>query len=263
MISRKLNNLDKILSGMDSVAIALSGGVDSSFLVHRASQIKGLKVLAITVRTPYMPSRETNEAREFCNNYNIPIEVLEIDFPDETIRNNPPERCYLCKRHLFSHLIEFARQKGYSHIADGSNADDTKSYRPGLRALSELSVRSPLAESELTKNDIRQASKKAGVPIWDKPAMACLLTRLPYNVNVTEKDLKMIDEAEYFLFEKGFYGTRVRKHGDIARIECMPGFIEKMVNSPERDFITDKLKKIGFRYVSLDLEGYRSGSMDI
>jgi uncharacterized protein len=145
---------------------------------------------------------------------------------------------------------------------DGTNASDTGSFRPGLKALKELEIRSPLLESGLTKKDIREISHKQGLPFWDKPAMACLLTRVPYNTEVTEGVLQMVEQAEHYLFEAGFPGTRVRIHGDLARIECLPGYMEKMVHNPEKELIISNLKKIGFRYVSLDLEGYRSGSSD-
>lgn len=261
MNDRKLINLDAILLQLNPLVIAYSGGVDSSFLVHRASLVKGLKSTAVTIKTPYVPEREIADAVSFCKNYGIEHHIIQIEFP-EAIRNNPPDRCYLCKRYLFSRLREFAGINGYHFLADGSNANDLTSYRPGLKALAELGVRSPLAESGLTKEAIRKASKDAGLPTWDNPSMACLLTRLPYNVTITEKELRMVEEAESFLFENGFYGTRVRMHGSIARLECMPGFMEKFISGPNREIIIKKLKDIGFRYISLDLEGYRSGSMD-
>ncbi|MGQ9620042.1 MAG: ATP-dependent sacrificial sulfur transferase LarE [Bacteroidales bacterium] len=261
-LQQKLINLDTILSGMNPLVIAFSGGVDSSFLLYRASLIKDLKVMAVTVKTPYIPARETIEAIEFCKKFNIEHHIMNFDL-FQTISHNPPDRCYWCKKHLFSKILEFARMNNFKYVADGSNYDDLNSYRPGLKALSELSVRSPLFEADFTKEDIRNILKEDGITIWDKPSMSCLLTRLPYNTDFTEKELRMVDKAEDFLFEKGFYGTRVRIHGDIARIECLPGFIDKFINSSERDIIVKKFKEIGFRYISLDLEGYRSGSMDL
>jgi uncharacterized protein len=153
-------------------------------------------------------------------------------------------------------------ENGYKYIADGTNSDDTSDFRPGLKALKEMSVRSPLSEAGLTKQEIRELSRKAGLPLWDKPAMACLLTRIPYESEVSEGMLKMIEQAEDHLFEKGYPGTRVRVHGDVIRIECMPGYLEKIISDPEREHIVANLKKIGFRYISLDLEGYRTGSMN-
>jgi len=262
MNEKKLISLDSLLLQLNPVVIAYSGGVDSSFLVHRASLVSGLKSAAVTIKTPYVPDRELRDAVNFCKRYGIRHHIVHIEFP-EAVRNNPPERCYLCKKFLFSRLKEFAAMNGYAYIADGSNADDLKSYRPGLKALSELGISSPLAESGLTKEEIRKASKNATLPTWDNPSMACLLTRLPYNVTITEKELKMVEEAENFLFENGFYGTRVRMHGSIARLECMAGYMERFISGPDREFIIRKLKDIGFRYITLDLEGYRSGSMDL
>jgi len=258
----KLKNLDSILSSLDPLLIAFSGGVDSSFLVFRASKIKGLKMTAITVKTIYIPEYEINETYEFCNKYKINHKILEIEVPD-VVKNNPLDRCYWCKKHIFNHILQFAANNGFKFVADGTNSDDRKSYRPGLKALSELSVKSPLAEANLTKDDIRTALKESGIEIWNKPSMACLLTRFPYNTEVTEKDIRIVETAENILFEKGFYGTRVRKHGEIARIECLPGFIEKLVNNSEKNEIIKSLKELGFKYITIDLEGYRSGSMDI
>jgi uncharacterized protein len=219
------------------------------------------KMIAITIRSPYMPAREINEAAEFAAAQGINHKIIEVEFP-EIIRHNPMERCYLCKRTLFNKIIEFAGENGYQHVMDGTNADDTNEFRPGLRALTELSVRSPLAEAGLTKKDIRELLMKSGLSIHDKPAMACLMTRIPYDTEVSEGMLRLIERAEDYLFEKGFPGTRVRMHGDIARIECIPGYMEKMISDPERELIVKNLKEIGFRYISLDLEGYKTGSMN-
>lgn len=260
-IQEKLDRLDKSLISLNPLMIAFSGGVDSTFLLYRASMIPEIEVTAVSVKTPYIQSREITEAEEFCKSRNIEHIVINVAIP-ETVKKNTPDRCYYCKKHLFSQIIEIASKSGYKSVADGSNADDPGSYRPGLKALAELSVKSPLLEAGITKAEIREELKKYGLAIWDRPSMTCLLTRLPYNSSITEAELKMLEDAENFLFEKGFYGTRVRKHGEIARIECLPGYIERFVNSPERNSIVKKLKELGFRYISLDLEGYRSGSMD-
>ena len=185
-----------------------------------------------------------------------------ISLSRRAVRNNPVDRCYLCKKTLFSELLAFAGKNGFRYVIDGTNADDTNVYRPGLRALRELGIRSPLQEAGLTKKDIREMLRQEGLPVADKPAMACLLTRIPYNTTISEGMLKMIEQAEYFLLNKGFPGTRVRIHGDLARIECLPGYFEKIIQNPDKELIINNLKKIGFRYVSLDLEGYRSGSAD-
>jgi uncharacterized protein len=229
--------------------------------LYHASQIKKLKIAAITIKTPYIPKREIDEAIDFCKTHNINHNVLDLICPEDIIYN-PLDRCYLCKKLLFSHLKTFAERNNYLYVADGTNADDNGDFRPGLKALEEMGIRSPLMESGIIKHEIRELSIRADLPTWDKPAYACLLTRIPYDTKVTENDLRMVEKAEQFLFEKGFPGTRVRIHGDVARIECIPGFFNKIVQGPERDHIIDNLKKIGFRYVSLDLEGYRTGSFN-
>jgi pyridinium-3,5-biscarboxylic acid mononucleotide sulfurtransferase len=261
MSSSKSEKLDSILIDLKSFVIAFSGGVDSSFLLYRAYLLNILNFMAITIKTPYVPSREIEEASEFTKSLGINHKVLNLGFP-EILRNNQLERCYLCKKILFSEIVSYGKENNFKYIIDGTNADDTDDYRPGLKALNELGIKSPLLEAGLTKADIRDLSKKAGLNIWDKPAMACLLTRIPYNTEVKPEMLKMAEEAETMLFEKGYPGTRVRIHGNMARIECLPGYLEKIIHNPEREHIIANLKKIGFRYISLDLEGYRSGSSD-
>jgi uncharacterized protein len=261
MSEDKLMRLDKQLKELDSFVVAFSGGVDSSFLLHRAYSLLGNKIIAVTIRTPYIPAREVEEAVEFARSKNIAHRILTIDFP-VIIKHNPVERCYLCKKLLFTEILAFARRNNYSYVADGTNADDSGDFRPGMKALKEMGIISPLLESGLTKNDIRELSKKEGLNLWDKPAMACLLTRIPYDTEIKDDTLKMIEAGENLLFEKGFPGTRVRVHGDVARIECLPGYIEKIIHAPDRESIISSLKKIGFRYVSLDLEGYRTGSLN-
>jgi len=261
MTDNKLKILDSILRGMNSFVVAFSGGVDSTFLLHRASEISGLKYTAVTIRTSYIPDREIKEASEFCRENNIKHTVIDLPFP-EGIRDNPVDRCYTCKKQLFGNLKEFAVKNKFKFVADGTNADDRGDYRPGLKALQEMGIRSPLMEAGFTKQDIRDISNLKGLPTWDKPAYACLLTRIPYDTVVTDGDLRKIEEAEQYLFEKGYYGARVRVHGDTARIECMPGYLVKIVNDPNREQLVGKLKKIGFRFISLDLEGYRTGSLN-
>jgi uncharacterized protein len=261
MFENKKKNLDAILKELNSFIVAFSGGVDSSFLLYRAHSLKKTKMIGVTIRTPYIPEIELEEASEFARFHGINHRIIDLSFP-EAIRSNPVDRCYLCKKTLFSKLLDFAKENGFRYVVDGTNADDTNVYRPGLRALRELGIKSPLLEAGLTKKDIREMLRQEELPVADKPAMACLLTRIPYNTTISETMLRMIEQAECFLLKKGFPGTRVRIHGDLARLECLPGYFEKIIQNPEKELIINNLKKIGFRYVSLDLEGYRSGSAD-
>jgi uncharacterized protein len=259
MDDNKLLKLNSILKELNSFVVAFSGGVDSSFLLHRAYAVKKAGIIAVTIRTPYIPKREIDEAIEFTENFGIRHKILDISFP-EIIRANPVDRCYLCKKALFTELQSFAKENNFSYIIDGTNYDDTGDFRPGMKALKEMGIRSPLLEAGLTKKNIRELSRSEGLDIWDKPAMACLLTRIPYDTEVKEEVLRMVEQAESILFERGYPGTRVRIHGDLARIECLPGYMKKLISNPDKDHIICNLKKIGFRYVSLDLEGYRTGS---
>ena len=261
MAESKKEKLDKILNDLKSFVVAFSGGVDSSFLLYRAHSLKKLNMIGVTIRTPYIPEIEINEAAEFTRTHRINHTIIDLEFP-EPVRNNPVDRCYICKKRLFSELVSFAGNNGYRYVIEGTNADDTSDYRPGLRALRELEIRSPLLEAGLTKKEIRELLFKEGLPVWDKPAMACLLTRIPYDTTINEGMLRMVEQAEFFLLEKGYAGARVRIHGDIARIECQPGYFERIIQNSDRELIISSFKKIGFRYVSLDLEGYRSGSLN-
>jgi uncharacterized protein len=261
MIIDKSSILDTILEELDSFIVAFSGGVDSSFLLHRSQKVRKSSIMAVTIRTPYIPSQEISEAIEFSEIHGIRHKILDLSFP-ESIRHNPGERCYLCKKYLFTELLAFARANNFTYVVDGSNADDLGEFRPGMKALDEIGIRSPLLEAGLTKKEIREFSRTDGLRIWDKPAMACLLTRIPYDIEIMDDMLRMIEKAESMLCAKGYPGVRVRVHGDLARIECLPGYMEKIIHNPDREYIISYLKKIGFRYVSLDLEGYRTGSSD-
>ncbi len=259
MPHQKLAILDTILKELDTFIVAFSGGVDSSFLLHRSHKVRKSAIMAVTIKTPFIPSSEINEAVEFSELHGINHKILNLPLPD-IIKDNPIDRCYLCKKFLFTELVAFARENDYRYVVDGSNADDLGDFRPGMKALDEMGIKSPLLESGMTKKEIREFSRVEGLDTWDKPAMACLMTRIPYDTEITEGMLRMIEQAESMLCERGYPGVRVRIHGDLARIECLPGYMEKITHIPDREYITERLKKIGFRYVSLDLEGYRTGS---
>lgn len=264
-MERTIKNKIELLRGMftqsDRIMVAFSGGVDSSFLIYALSLFNGPEICAVTIKTPYIPQWEVDEAVNFCKSINVNHEIISLPIPGNII-NNPGDRCYKCKLYLFSHLTEYAHDTGCNIIADGTNSDDASDYRPGMKALSELKIRSPLLEAGFTKTDIRSALKKYGLEIWNKPAYACLLTRLPHDIPVKEERLRTVEKAEQYLAEKGFPGTRVRLHNDIARLECQPGFIDIFFNNPIRDDIVSYLKSIGVKYVTLDLEGYKTGSMN-
>lgn len=261
MAENKKKKLYIILKELNSFVVAFSGGVDSSFLIYSAHSLKLNNIIGVTIKTPYIPEVEVDEATEFARLHGINHIVINISFP-ETVRRNPVDRCYLCKKILFTELLGFAFENGFRYVIDGTNADDTNMHRPGLKALRELGIRSPLLEAGLTKKEIREMLRQEGLSVWDKPAMACLLTRFPYNKTISESMLQMVEKAECFLLNKGYPGTRVRIHDDLARIECFPGYFERIIQNPDKELIINKLKEIGFRYVSLDLEGYRSGSAD-
>ncbi|MBO7523397.1 MAG: ATP-dependent sacrificial sulfur transferase LarE [Bacteroidales bacterium] len=260
-LNSKINTLDEIIRSSGKIAVAFSGGIDSSYLLYRASQLENTDVTAITICTPYMVSNEIKFAHEFASQHNIKNVLIEMPIPFNII-NNPADRCYLCKKEVFDKIVSYAEENEVDTIFDGTNADDIGTYRPGLKALQEMNIKSPLAISGLTKSEIRQLAKEAGLSFWDKPSMTCLLTRIPHNTLIEEKYLRKIEAAEKILIENGYNGIRVRGHGTIARIECNEELMRKIINDSNRQSITDGIKKAGFSFVSLDLEGYRSGSMD-
>lgn len=256
LLNNKTYKLETIIKSAGKSVVAYSGGVDSSYLLYRANQVAPQNITAATIRTPYMSVHETDEAIDFTNKYGINHVIIEVPTP-ENIKFNPENRCYLCKKLLFEHLIKYASENGFDSVLDGTNADDLKEFRPGLQALKELKVISPLAEAGVTKEEIRKMAKKANLSFWAKPSMTCLLTRVPHKTKITDKMLRMIDSAEQILLEHGYPGVRVRVHDTLARIECLPGFIKKIVNDPQRDEIINDIKKVGFSFVTIDLEGYR------
>ncbi len=261
MTAEKLAHLNRLLTEMGSVAVAFSGGTDSAFLLAAANSLPGVKVLAITLKTAVVPEREIAGAAAFCKERGIRQLIPEPDpLSIESFRNNPPERCYFCKRALFSACKTAAAENGAAYLIEGSNADDSRDYRPGMRALSELGIRSPLLEAGLTKAEIRALSKDMGLPTWNQPASACLASRIPYGTEITAEKLRMIDAAEQFLHELGFLQVRVRMHGSVARIELPPEQFGSLL--AERIRIEAELRMIGFSYICLDLQGYRTGSLN-
>ena len=243
------------------LAIAFSGGVDSTYLLHEAVKAGKEKVTALIMKTPSVPERELDEAVTFCKSRGISFFVLPADpFSAAGFRENGRDRCYICKHFLFSALLEKAKEEGIPFVADGTNADDRKEFRPGLRALKELDIRSPLAEAGLTKKEIRELSEKEGLPTWNKPSFSCLATRFPYGEELTVEKLRKTEAAENLLAELGFTQRRVRVHGNLARIEVLPAEIPLLLE--RRDMISSRLEELGFLYTTVDLKGFRSGSMD-
>jgi uncharacterized protein len=259
----KLNILRDYIRALGSVAVAFSGGVDSAFLLKVAYEVLADKAIAVTARSSTFPQREYKEATDFAEKLgvrHITIDSEELDI--EGFSQNPANRCYFCKHELFSKILEVAIKEGIEYIADGSNTDDLGDYRPGLKAVNELKVVSPLKESLMTKEDIRLLSREMNLATWNKPAFACLASRFPYGQEITAEKLKMVDHAEQYLLDLGFRQVRVRHHGDIARIEVSADERAKFFDLKTMDNISDRFKEIGFIYVSLDLKGYRTGSMN-
>ncbi len=262
-IYEKLDNLKNRLKELESVAIAFSGGVDSTFLLKVAFEVLGSNVLAVTARSSTYPEREFSEAMEFVNSMGIRHKVIvSEELEVEGFADNPVNRCYLCKYELMSKIKTIANDNNIKHVAEGSNYDDLEDYRPGAVAISEHGVISPLREAMLTKEEIRLLSKELGLKTWNKPSFACLSSRFPYGVRITPEGLRMVDLAEQFLIDLGFSQVRVRYHGDIARIELYEEEIEKIIRKEIREKVYKRFKEIGFKYTALDLKGYRTGSMN-
>ncbi len=260
---KKLLKLKKIIREMNSVVIAFSGGTDSSFLLSAAAEALGEKVIAATAKSPTYPGRELKEAKAVANKLgcrHIIINTYELEIKE--FINNSRNRCYFCKKELFLKLISLKNKYNFNFIADGTNYNDLDTYRPGLKALKELGIRIPLAEAGLTKEEIREYSRLLNLPTWNKPALACLASRLPYGEKISKAVLKKIEKAEDFLCSLGFKQIRIRYHHPIARIEIEKDEIPRILQRNIREKIIRKLKKMKFEYITLDLEGYRSGSMD-
>jgi uncharacterized protein len=262
-LAAKEARLHSRLEEFDSLLIAYSGGVDSAYLAFAASRALGDRMLCVTADSPSYPRRHREMAERIAREFGLPhqfIETSEMDRPE--YRANPANRCYYCKTELYEHLSELATARGFSAIADGSNADDRGDYRPGRQAAREFGVKSPLDDADLTKGEIRELSRRAGLPTWDEPASACLSSRIPYQSEVTVAKLSMIEQAEDALRRHGFRVCRVRHHDTVARLEIGRDEMARALDPDISAALVRELKAIGYQYVSLDLQGYRTGSLN-
>lgn len=262
-LNEKYNNLVKYLKDLGSVAVAFSGGVDSTFLLKVAHDTLGDKAIAVIAVLNSFPERERKEAEDFCCKEGIDYFICEIDeLTIDGFSDNPKNRCYLCKSELMRRIKEVAKANGIAHVVEGSNTDDNSDYRPGHIAVAEQGIKSPLRDNDLSKEDIRKLSKELNLPTWNKPSFACLSSRFVYGEKITREKLQMVEKAEKLLYDLGFSQFRVRIHGMMARIEVPTSEFEKIIVSENSLKINSSLKSLGFTYVSLDLGGYRTGSMN-
>jgi pyridinium-3,5-biscarboxylic acid mononucleotide sulfurtransferase len=262
-VRQKEERLAEILRELKSVVVGFSGGVDSAYLAYMANRVLGKEALCVTAISPSYPTFQIKETNEFVERFqlnHLVIESEELDNPE--YRENPPNRCYFCKSELFSKLQALAQERGYQVVIDGTNFDDMGDFRPGRRAAAEYSVRSPLLESHMTKLDIRELSRRAGLPTWDKPALPCLSSRFPYGTSISAERLSVVDQGENILRNFGFRVFRVRFHEELVRLEFSPEELPKALNVTMAAILVKEFKAIGFKYVTLDLEGYRSGALN-
>lgn len=262
-IANKHKKLKEILKKYESLLVAYSGGVDSSLLLKTAYDVLGKNVLAVIAQSETYPEEESRSAVKFIEKLGVRYEIVKTDeFSDENFISNPPERCYYCKKELFSKLTDIAKKEGIKYVADGSNVSDLSDYRPGTNASKELGIKSPLREAGFTKEDIRELSRQLKLPTSDKPSLACLASRIPYGTRITKNILNKIDEGEKYLRSLGLKQVRVRHHGDLARIEVDKEHLADLVECGIADKIDKRFKSLGYTYVTIDLKGYRTGSMN-
>ena len=259
----KLKKLKESLASYGDLLVAYSGGVDSSLLLKVAHDVLGKKVLAVIAQSKTYTKEEGDSAVKFAKKLGVRYRVIHTDeFKDKRFVLNPPERCYYCKKELFSKLSGIAKKEGIKHVADGSNISDLSDYRPGANASKEYGIKSPLRDAGMTKDDIRKLARELKIPAWNKPALACLASRIPYGTRIISDVLEKIEKGERFLKGLGLKQVRVRHHGDLARIEVDKCDIASLVEGGIADKIDRKFKKLGYHFVTIDLEGYRAGSMN-
>lgn len=262
-LSSKLESLEKILSDMQSVLIAYSGGMDSTFLLKIAANVLGDKAVAVTASSDTYTPQELQEAKKNAAMIGAQHLIVHTDeLNDPNFSSNPPERCYYCKKELFTKLTGILACRGLNSIIDGSTCDDERDFRPGMKAVAEFGVRSPLKEAGFTKENIKKLSKEMNLPTWDKPPLPCLSTRFPYGTHITKEKVLRVGRAEEFLAGFGIRQLRVRDHGSIARIEVQRGDMPIFLDGEISNLIVEKFKSLGYAYVALDIQGYRMGSMN-
>ncbi len=261
-LREKYSNLLKLLRSLGKTAVAYSGGVDSTFLLVAASEAPVDGLIALTMKQPYFADWELDEAIEFARDLGVQHKVIEIPVTEE-MKMNPHDRCYQCKSFTFTAFHDVIKELEYDTLLDGTILDDVGEYRPGMRAVREHNVRSPLKEMGFTKEEIRELCREKGLPVWEKPSNTCLITRIPYNTPVTSEDFRQIEKAELFLMKAGFRTVRVRKHNDIARIEVEPHKISELSRPEFMEKVVSHFKDLGFTFVTIDMQGYITGSMDV